>query len=427
MAKDYFQDIVPPTGVQAPRPMARKVPVAAPLRDEELQKDPQTAGEYDDDDVTSVNSPIDQSRGIRNINLPPRARYRTATNELGDAPSMGMGRGIAAKPRSKFTHAWVWILALICIIVLGFLALFMFRSTTVTLTPRTQVVNFDQTSQFSAYPASNSATGTLAYTVATTDLQDSEVVPSNGTTETQMKASGSITVYNGYSASSVKLIKNTRFQSPTGLIFRTPADIVIPGKQGATPGHVTITVFADQAGQQYNIGPNVRLTVPGLQSNTAMYAGIYAQLSGSMTGGFSGTQPGVAANARQAAVSDIRTRLAQEAAQYVKMQNTSTSIAFTGLAEITYGDLPDVGASSSQVTINESAHVQAPVFASNAFAVAVAQAMAVDTGNTPIQLIGGSSYGAQPSDSTPVVLGTDRSTSLWLEMRKFFGILTRRH
>ena len=91
-----------------------------------------------------------------------------------------------------------------------------------------------------------------------------------------MKASGSITVYNNYSTASVKLIKNTRFQTPAGLIFRVPADVVIPGKQGSTPGQVTVTVFADQVGQQYNIGPTPRLTVPGLQSNAAMYAQIYA-------------------------------------------------------------------------------------------------------------------------------------------------------
>jgi hypothetical protein len=33
--------------------------------------------------------------------------------------------------------------------------------------------------------------------------------------------------------------------------------------------------------------------------------------------------------------------------------------------------------------------------------------MAVDTANTPVTLIGGTGYGAQPTNSTPVVLGTD--------------------
>ena len=364
----------------------------------------QSAPEYDDDDISTIDAA--PARGIRNINMPPRARYRSSTNELGETPSTGSGRGLPPKPRSKYSRVWIWILAVIGVVVVGFLALFMFRSTTVTLTARTQTVNFDQTSEFSAYPASSAATGTLAYTVATTDLQDSETVQSNGTTETQMKASGSITVYNNYSTASVKLIKDTRFQTPAGLIFRVPADVVIPGKQGSTPGQVTVTVFADQVGQQYNIGPTPRLTVPGLQSNAAMYAGIYAQSSGSMTGGFSGTQPGISASIRQAAVSDMRTRLAQRAAQYVQSQNVPGSVAFTGLAEITYSDLPDVVATSSQVTIGESVHIQVPVFASDAFAAVIAQTMAIDTNNTPVQVIGGTGYGAQPTNTTPVALGT---------------------
>jgi len=318
-----------------------------------------------------------------------------------------MGRGVPPKPRARFSHLWVWILAFVCVLVVGFMVLFLFRQTTITLTPRTQTVNFDQTSQFSAFPAAAAATGTLSYTVATTDLQDSETVASNGTTETQMKASGSITVYNNYSASAVKLIKNTRFQTPTGLIFRTPADIIIPGEQGSTAGHVTVTVFADQVGEQYNIGPVSRFTVPGLQSNSAMYANIYAQSSGSMSGGFSGTQPGVSASVRQAAISDIRARLAQKATQYVQSQNSSASVAFTGLAQFTYSDLPDAAATSSQVTISEGAHIQVPVFASGAFASAVAQTMSVDTSNTPVQIIGGTGYGAQPTNATPVALGTD--------------------
>lgn len=407
MAKDYFQDIVPPSGDRAPRPVTRKVSLTPPAPVEKTHEEPPSEGEYDDDDIPSPEVAPAPARGIRSINMPPRARYRSATSEPGETPSMGMGRGLPPKPRAKVSHLWIWVLAIICIVVIGFLALFMFRSTTVTITARTQTVTFDQTSQFSAYPTSSAATGTLAYTVATTDLQDSETVPSNGTTETQMKASGSITVYNNYSVSSVKLIKNTRFQTPAGLIFRVPADVVIPGKQGSTPGHVTVAVFADQVGQQYNIGPTSRFTVPGLQSNSAMFAGIYAQSTAAMSGGFSGTQPGVSASARQAAVSDIRTRLAQEAAQYVQNQNTAAIVAFTGLAEITYSDLQDVAATSSQVTIGESAHIQVPLFASGAFATVVAQTMAVDTSNTPVSLIGGSGYGAQPTNATPVVLGTD--------------------
>ncbi len=412
MAKDFFQDIVPPSNDRTPRPTARKAAVKPPVQDVQPRIAPEppsipaasSTTEYVDDDISSTETA--PARGIRNISMPPRARYRSMTGESGEPLTTAVGIP-PTRRRSNFSRTWIWIIAVVCLALLGFLALFMFRATTVTLTPRSQTIHFDQTSQFSAYPVSTSATGTLAYTVATTDLQDSETVTSNGTTSTQMKASGSITVYNNSSASSVKLIKNTRFQTPDGLIFRAPADITIPGKQGSTPGQVTVTVVADQAGPSYNVGPISHLTVPGLQSNAAMYASIYAQSSGSMTGGLSGTQPGVSASVRQAAISDIRARLAQKAAQYIQSQNTSTMFAFAGLADITYSDGTDNAASSSQVTINENAHIQVPVFDAHALATTVAQTMAVDTGNTPIQLVDGSGFSAQPTNSTAIALGTD--------------------
>ena len=410
MAKDYFQDIVPPPGDNVP---VRKLrPATIDMRPAEPVEPANTADseEYCDDDISNEDTTPAPARGIRNINMPPRSRSRTAMGEMRsdmrEVPPVG--RGMPPRPRRNFSRRWLWALVAACIIIIGFLALFMFRSTTITLTPRTQTVSFDQTSQFTAYPAASAATGTLSYTVAVTDLTDSEAVQGNGTTETQMKASGSITVYNNYSAASVKLIKNTRFQTPAGLIFRAPSDIVVPGKSGSTPGHVTVTVVADQTGPQYNIGPTSRFTIPGLQSTAAMYANIYAQSTGSMTGGFSGSQEGVSASARQAAVSDIRARLVQKAAQYVQSQNTPTTVAFSGLTEIGYTDMPDTSVSSStQVQINETAHVQAPVFRVDSFNATVAQTMAVDTGNTPVTLVGGTGYGAQATDSTPVSLGTD--------------------
>ena len=412
MAKDYFQDIVPP-GDGAHKPAARKLRVAPPEHGqehpsehiEEPPADQHISTFESDDDFAPEEDTQSQNRGIRSINMPTRPRYRTASGDVSDVATMG--RSAPSRAARGGSRLWIWVIAILSVAVLGFLATFLFRQTTVTITPRTQNVTFDQTSQFIAYPSISAATGTLAYTVAATDLTESETVAGNGTTATQTKASGSVTVYNSYSASSVKLIKNTRFQTSSGLVFRTPTDIVVPGRQGTTPGHVTATVQADQTGPQYNGGPFGRMTVPGLQSTPAMYSGIYAQSTAAIGGGTSGTQEGVAANVRQAAVSDIRARLTQKASAFVQSVNTSSNVAFSGLTEITFTDMPDSDATSSQVLISESAHVAVPVFAADAFAADVAQAMAIGATDSPLTLSGGSGFGAQPSDATPVNLGSD--------------------
>ncbi|HVM73873.1 MAG TPA: hypothetical protein VMU13_03305 [Candidatus Paceibacterota bacterium] len=415
MAKDYFQDIVPPSNGESSRPRGRKVPVAVEAESVELQYPHNVTSTTkdtfeSDDDISTEDTVFSPPRGIRNINMPTRPRYRSVSGEIGDVTSLGRNPPMRP-PRKNFSYTlsykWIWLLVLLCVLTLGFLSLFLFRQTTVTITPHSQALTFDQTAQFMAYPAATAATGTLAYTVAKTDISASETVASNGTTAVQTKASGSITVYNAYSASSITLIKNTRFQTPSGLIFRTPDDIVIPGKHAGTPGSVTVTVEADQTGPQYNIGPVSRFTVPGLQSQAALYAGVYAQSLGAMSGGASGTQAGVSADVRQSAINDIRSLLAQRANQFVTSLNSSSTVAFSGLSEITFSDAPDADATSSQVVITENAHVAVPIFASNAFAAAVAQTMAIDTNNTSVTLVGGNGYSAQSNDTTPVNLGTD--------------------
>src|SRR3989338_231803 len=304
MVKNYFQDIVPPAG-QSPlgsapdgNELRKSVPLASPV--------PAEAPDSDDSHPIAINTspvrpvpppPAEGERSIRNISMPQRPRSRPAMNDVREYQETS---GMPPR-RSALAGWWIWALAGVCVIVLGILLLVAMRSTTVTITPRTHTATFDDSSRFTAYPAVSAASGTLSYTVQTVDLTDSEVVESQGTVHSEDKASGTITVYNDYQTVSFKLIKNTRFQSESGLIFRTPADIVIPGKKGTTPGQVSVTVIADQPGEQYNVAAG-KFTVPGLKTSAAIYPHIYGKSKSAMSGGFVGDKPGVAPAAMQTAV-----------------------------------------------------------------------------------------------------------------------------
>ncbi len=393
MVKDYFQDIVPPEGDyqhahQAPQP--RPIRVQADERSQEPVDMQHNGGAYDDEPETPV-------RGIRNISMPPRPPRVRIDDEL---QPQGF---VPPSPRSKMKPKLLWV------ILVGGLALFALRTTVITVTPRSHTIVFDQTSQFSSYPASSAATGTLPYTVTTFDLQDSAPVPANGSTHVDSKASGDITVYNNYSASPVKLIANTRFATPDSLIFRTPAAIVIPGKTASGPGSVTITVVADQAGQNYNVGPVSHFTVPGLQSIAAEYAGVYAASTKPMSGGFSGDTPSVDPTAAQAAVSTIRARLESKAHTQVADLSNASSTVFSGLIEITYQDLPSTLESDGKTAdVNEVAHISVPVFPADVFAETVAHTVAADTQVGEVYIVGGTGYDASYADaSNTPVLGTD--------------------
>ncbi len=359
MAKDYFQDILP-AGENVPR---RSLPVVPHPSAEPEGHD---THETNDDEVSIPTTPADNERSIRNISMPNRTRPRPTMDDLRDSVPQAAQTGVVR----TFKKWWIWIIAVVSVLLLALLLIISLRSTTVTVVPRSHAVTFDQASQFIAYPAGSaaSATGTLSYIVSSTDIEDSEVIESNGTVHAEEKASGSLTVYNDYQTSSYRLIKNTRFESADGKVFRTPAEIVIPGKSGSTPGQVTVTVVADQVGETYNVAAG-KFTVPGLKSLSSQYAGIYAKSTSPMTGGFVGDKPGVAPGAREAAVSAVRARLENKARTTYAQE--AGSVIFPDLMQITYEEMLDTAEAGGGVRIHEVAHVSVPVFPSSAFATAV--------------------------------------------------------
>ncbi|MDP3953990.1 MAG: hypothetical protein Q8Q06_01055 [bacterium] len=106
-----------------------------------------------------------------------------------------------------------------------------------------------------------------------------------GQKEVAQKARGKIIIYNTTSAPQI-FVATTRFESPAGLIFRIPKSITIPAATGQGPGSIESELFADKAGDEYNIGP-ARFTIPGLEGSPK-FTEFYAQSQESMTGGIIG-------------------------------------------------------------------------------------------------------------------------------------------
>ncbi len=388
MAKDYFQDIVPPNNEKRPsRAAERRVPIKA----EKEPDPPPPLADFADDDLDSL-----PQRSIRNI-APVRQRPR-----MGDMREPTERADMPNAPRGS--SKWPLIAAGIAVVVIGTLGLFAFRSTTVDVTPRSHPIVFDQGAHLTAYPAASATAGQLPYTVETSDMDDSEVVPSNGTEHAETKASGSVTIVNDYSDTPSKLIKNTRFEAPGGLIYRVPADVEVPARSGGKPGEVTVTVVADAAGDQYNIGPTSRLTLPGLKSNPAMYTNIYARSSAAMTGGFSGDRPAVESGSMQGALTTIRARIEQKIRDAIGSRPDVT--IFPDLVRITYQESPSTPEAGGGLRIHEKAHVEMPVFARVAFAQAVGRLVSADSEGASVRIEPGQGYAAKTDQVTTLNLGT---------------------
>lgn len=316
-------------------------------------------------------------RSIRNIE-PSATRVRMQRHaprpqRAGHAPRRHMRWG-------------VWIAALVALVILGgAAALIFFPSTSVSVTPHTQTVPFDAATSFTAYPDASATPGAIRYSVISQIFEDSAVVAASGVEHVDEKATGQVTVYNEYSDKPVRLIKNTRFQAANGLIYRIPASVDVPGKTSAGPGSVQVTVFADQTGDSYNLPPQDKFTLPGLKSTPDMFNGVYAKSAAAFTGGYSGDRPAVASATLDAARSEVRGRLNEKAQQLVAAAPEG-SLAFPGLANISFETLPPTNEPGGGVRIHEKATIVMPIFPTDAFAQAIGRAVSASAEGQKLEI-----------------------------------------
>ncbi len=373
MAKDYFQDITPPHGDSD---------------EHSFESSPHSSSRPE-----SASDPSE--RTIRNIQV-------SSTRSRGGFG--GEREHIPPPPKKSGSRFWLWAAIGFAILLLGAIALVALRPTSVTVIPRTHTVLFDETAIFTAYPSSSGAAGTLTFANESAVFEDSKIVPSEGVENVSERASGTVTVYNNYSAESVRLLANTRFEGPGGLIYRVPAEVMVPGKRGTTPGQMDVTVFADQPGETYNIGPVEKFTLPGLKSTAPMYAGVYAKSTGPMTGGFIGERAAAGTGAVEGARAEVRSRLQEKIRELARAKTDGSHFAFADLARVTFESLPQT-TESGGVKIAERARVELPVFGADQFASTIAESVSAGAEEGGIILNPGSTFSARPQ-------GTASSTSM---------------
>src|SRR3989338_1226753 len=220
--------------------------------------------------------------------------------------------------KRRSSRVGLWIVAFVSIAILGFAFTLLFSGAKVVVTPKQRTVLVD--SQFSAFKTPS--VGELGYEIMTVTKEGSAEAAPSGESNVEEKASGTITIYNDYSTAPQRLIRNTRFQTPEGLIYRINESIVVPGqsKSGTTvsPGSIEVVVYADEAGEKYNIGLT-DFTVPGL-AGTARFTTIYARSKTPMSGGFVGREKVVNEQDGEEAKATLKEALKEELILEAKAQ-----------------------------------------------------------------------------------------------------------
>lgn len=234
--------------------------------------------------------PHPAEEAVKQVPAPEAPKPAASPADAAQPKDKKPGKKSAVPSIGKMQKRALWAGAAVAILLLIVGLNFYFTRATVTLFAKGAQVNssFDFTADPSARQ-SDIGSATLAATELSLNKTLNASVQATGTKDLGTKASGTITVYNEYDSNDQALVAGTRFVTSDGKVFRSTADATVPGGSVSggkiVAGKTTVSVQADQNGDQYNVGPT-RYSIPGLSA--AQQSGIYGQ-GQQMQGGSSKT------------------------------------------------------------------------------------------------------------------------------------------
>lgn len=172
------------------------------------------------------------------------------------------------------------------------------------------------------------------------------------------------------------------------MIYRINKSVVVPGqteKDGKkVPGSIEVTVYADEAGDGYNIGLT-DFTIPGFEGSP-QFEGFYARSKTEMTGGFVGEKLVVEETILEQTIDLLHERLALEVADKSTDQKPEGFITFDGMTFIRFVSEPTID-SGENVEIREKVVLYTVIFDERDLAQHVAENTLGSFDNNPVTFI----------------------------------------
>ncbi|MDB5189271.1 MAG: hypothetical protein JWL82_228 [Parcubacteria group bacterium] len=330
--------------------------IIPPSRRRSLERDQNAAAS----DPVRPAGPVPPQRTGMTMDMRPKAQAPVqepvAEEPLVAVPPAPPERRMRARSGRRFPFGTALIALLVVALCGG--VLYAFAGAKVTVTPVSSVATV--AADFKA----TIGQGDLPFQLITVEKTATASVPAESTTNSADPASGKITISNRQTTPQA-LIKNTRFATASGLIFRIHDSISIPAG-----GTITVTAYADEAGDKYNI-PASTFTIPGLKGSSA-FDQVTAKSDAPMTGGFSGTRPSVAQATKDKQYAAMQTTLAAELAKDLAAKIPAGYVLVPGASFTNFTPQTDVAGASGTVALSEKGSTIAAVFPSDALARAVA-------------------------------------------------------
>lgn len=288
---------------------------------------------------------------INDVRPSERRSIRVIPASLRNQMERGGGRDRDERSHLNIRRSVLWSLVVVCLGVLFYVVSSLFTGATVTVSPLSQKMPVNSI-VLTASRAADTKGADLQYQLVTLSDQSQKEVLAEGTRMEEKKASGNIIIYNNSTTAAQRLIRNTRFQTPDGLIYRISEPVSIPGKKGSVPGSIEVTVYADVPGPEYNIGL-VDFTIPGFKTVPEKYQNIYARSKTAMTGGSKGVvrvvKPADEKAARDAMTAELKDRLLASA----RAQTPAGSAFFDRATLFSVEQLPNQNKDSDVVVLTQ--------------------------------------------------------------------------
>jgi len=301
------------------------------------------------------------------------------------------------------------------IVATGFFVNMLMGGATLTVYPRFREPNVN--ASFTAHQ--NAIADQLPFEIMTLDAEGERQVQATGEEQVEVQAEGSILIYNNHQTSPLRLVTNTRFASPEGLVFRIKDSVVVPGYSTndvgeRVPGVITAEVFADEVGEEYNLTPT-NFTVPGFEGGPE-YDNVYAESTEAFTGGFSGERFIIEDEEMQTAQQTLRTELRNSLLERIDQEKPAGFEVFQGAVTFTYETLPAVGYGDNLATIKERVVMRIPMFQEADFARFIAAATVPGYEGNDVRISDTSILDFDYSSSTTAASDISAATSLDFEL-----------
>jgi len=317
-------------------------------------------------------------RNIQNSHIKPQRPIKKSSGE--DFEYNVYNNNIKKSNSSRFI---IWFIIIIALIVFTFVFSFLFSGAKISITPKQNKTFVD--ARFVA--AMEADSNELPYEIMTIEKTGSKKVSAIKKEQIEEKASGKIMIFNNFSLANQRLIINTRFETPDGLIYRINKSIVVPGQKKengeVVPGSIEVMVYADEAGEKFNIGLT-DFTIPGFKGSP-QFDKFYARSKTPMTGGFVGEKltadPKDVENAKNEIHSELRTQLLNEAFS----QKPDRFYLFEDTVFVEF-ESEQAAESGDKVEVKEKAILYGVLFDKNKFAKYIAENTFAIFDDNPVEI-----------------------------------------